>query len=46
MELSDEGDLYQRIQKVSGVQQGNFQENEVWKILIQVSENIIVKIFK
>jgi NIMA (never in mitosis gene a)-related kinase 1/4/5 len=35
MELADDGDLYQRIQKVAG-SNGQFQENEVWKILIQM----------
>ncbi|CDW88661.1 protein kinase domain containing protein [Stylonychia lemnae] len=35
MELADDGDIYQKIQKMQQAQ-SNFQENEVWKILIQV----------
>jgi NIMA (never in mitosis gene a)-related kinase len=35
MELADDGDLYQRIQKMAA-QGGQFQENEVWKIVIQI----------
>ena len=37
MELADDGDLYQRILKLQNVQDGHFQENDIWKILIQVS---------
>jgi len=33
MELADDGDLYQRIQKTRE-SQATFQENEAWKILI------------
>jgi hypothetical protein len=33
MELADDGDLYHRIQKMA-TQGGQFQENEVWKVVI------------
>ena len=39
MELADDGDLYQRILKLQNVQDGHFQENDIWKILIQVSSD-------